>query len=213
MSADYRLSKFTKEQLEKFEEIEKRVLTESSVLESLNYILIEIYRFGNYIVERITEDGKNCIRLREKNNINSMSINSMLEGIEEYWDELSIKERIYVDRIRRLYELQLGLFKLTSMFPKVTSLKRRKMELTSYKEGAKPKDDEQTPKLKNFQRGELQKELELLVKEYGLQIRESAPMTKVRIITKKLINNGWDAKETSVAEALRKMGFVRSVRK
>lgn len=68
-------------------------------------------------------------------------------------------------------------------------------------------------KLRTFQRGELQLALELYIKEYNLETGEPVSSGKVRIITRKLVKEGWDAKETSVAEAFRKMGFVKGRRK
>lgn len=213
MSDERYQNKFNKTQLKNFEQIERRVLTEPSIIENLKYILTDIYQFGNYVVERITDGGKKCIRLKEKSDSNGLNVLSMLEGIEEYWDELTIDEKLYVDRIRRLYEYQLGLLKLTTSFPNVSVLNRRRAALPEYREKPGDRSNEQESKLKNFQRGELQKELEPLAKEYELQVRESVSMKKVRVITRRLINKGWDAKETSVAEALRKMGFVRGTRK
>lgn len=213
MSDERYQNKFNKRQLKNFDQIEKRVLTEPSIIESLKYILTDIYQFGNYVVERITDGGKKCIRLREKSDSKGLNVISMLEGIEDYWDELTIDEKLYVDRIRRLYEYQLGLLKLTTSFPNVSALSRRRAPLPENKEKPTDRGNEQENRLKNFQRGELQKELEPLAKEYELQVRESVSMKKVRAITRRLINDGWDAKETSVAEALRKMGFVRGKRK
>lgn len=213
MSDERYQNKFSKVQLKNFDQIEKRVLTEPSIIESLKYILTDIYQFGNYVVERITDGGKKCIRLRKKSDSNGLNVLSMLEDIEGYWDELTIEEKLYVDRIRRLYVYQLGLLRLTTSFPNVSALNRSRAALPEYKEKPADRGNEPENRLKNFQRGELQKELEPLAKEYELKVRESVPMKKVRAITKKLVNDGWDAKETSVAEALRKMGFVRGTRK
>ena len=64
-----------------------------------------------------------------------------------------------------------------------------------------------------FGRGELQAALEPLAKEYGLEIGKSVKSSIVRRITKRLIGEGKDAKVDSVAEALRKMGYVKGKRK
>lgn len=81
-----------------------------------------------------------------------------------------------------------------------------------------PKNKLDVPKqemkqLKQFGRGELQEALEPLAIEFKLNAGESAKSTKVRLITKRLIAQGWDANEPSVSEALRKMGFVKGRRK
>lgn len=93
------------------------------------------------------------------------------------------------------------------------------VEKESINRGETNKDTEKNnenknPKvLKSFGRGELQKEAEPLAIEYKLIAGESAKSTKVRLITKRLREAGWDANEPSVSEALRKMGYVKGRRK
>ena len=67
--------------------------------------------------------------------------------------------------------------------------------------------------MRKFNRGELKIELKKYAEIYKLEIKKSVSSKKVRLITRKLIEEGWDAKETSVAEALRKMGYVEGKRK
>lgn len=73
--------------------------------------------------------------------------------------------------------------------------------------------DKSKKPLKSFGRGELQDALDPIAKEFNLITGESAKSTKVRLITKKLIEQGWDANEPSVSEALRKLGYVKGRRK
>ena len=73
--------------------------------------------------------------------------------------------------------------------------------------------DKNKKPLKTFGRGELQEALEPIAKEFNLIVGESAKSTKVRLITKKLIEQGWDANEPSVSEALRKLGYVKGRRR
>jgi len=73
--------------------------------------------------------------------------------------------------------------------------------------------DKTENQLKSFGRGELQEALEPIAKEFELIIGESAPSKIVRLITKKLRGQGWDANEPSVSEALRKMSYVKGRRK
>lgn len=62
-------------------------------------------------------------------------------------------------------------------------------------------------KFKNFRRGELKKELKKYIKEYGLKEGVTVESKKVNLITRKLKEDGWNAKEQSVAVTLRIMGF------
>lgn len=67
--------------------------------------------------------------------------------------------------------------------------------------------------LKKFKRNELQQNLKNYINEFKLKEGVTVPQAVVRRITKNLTKAGYDAKETSVAEALRKMGYVEGLRK
>ncbi|MDO8549791.1 MAG: hypothetical protein Q7S39_06540 [Ignavibacteria bacterium] len=67
--------------------------------------------------------------------------------------------------------------------------------------------------LKPFRRGELQEILNKYITDMDLQMGVSVPNKKVQQITRKIIQDGWDGKENSIAETLRKMGYVEGKRK
>ena len=62
-------------------------------------------------------------------------------------------------------------------------------------------------KLKKFKRGELQRELKKYVNEFHLAVGMPVESKTVNLITRKLIKDGWDATNQSVAVTLRKMGY------
>ncbi len=235
MEINYSLKKFTEKDLANIEEIKLKILKEPSVFESLRFILTETYRFGDYVMKRITVKNKKGIMVLFECELTDSNIHGMFNSLEGFRDELTPKETNYLESLIWLYNFQIAILKLYNTFPNVSSfeksgqasetqqkqeLEKNKLDLYQTYEGKRitkeelidrMKEDE--PKqLRSFQKYELQRELEPLAKEFDLEIRESVSMRKVRMITKRLIENKWDAKVTSVAEALRKMGFVRSKR-
>jgi len=104
MDDDYRLWKFTNEDLNNFEKIEKQVLTMPYIMDSVEYLLSVIYRFENYVVDKITEGSKKGLRLRVvgKNRENDSNIIRILDEVEQYEEHLSIEERIYISKIKNL---------------------------------------------------------------------------------------------------------------
>ena len=61
--------------------------------------------------------------------------------------------------------------------------------------------------LRKFKRGDLQKALKKYIKQFHLKEGVTVESKKVALITRKLINAGWDAKIQNVAVTLRKMGY------
>ena len=61
--------------------------------------------------------------------------------------------------------------------------------------------------LRSFKRGELRKELKKYIKEFNLKEGVTVESTKVGLITRKMLKDGWDADNQSVAVTLRKMGY------
>lgn len=235
MELNYSLKKFTEKDLDNIEEIKLKILKEPSVFESIRYILTETYRFGDYVMKRITIKNKKGILVLFECELTDSNIHGMFNRLEGFRDELSLKETNYLESLIWLYNYQIAILKLYNTFPNVSSLKKpsqlpathqkqelEKIELDSYqKYKRKPITreelierikEEEPLRLRTFKRYELQRELEPLAQEYDLVTGESVPMQTVRNITKRLIKEGWDAKESSVAEAFRKMSFVRGRR-
>ena len=61
--------------------------------------------------------------------------------------------------------------------------------------------------LRPFKRGELRRELKKYIKEFNLKEGATVESTKAGLITRKLLKDGWDADQQSVAVTLRKMGY------
>lgn len=117
MDDDYGLRKFTNEDLNNFEKIAKQALTMPFVKESAMYLLTEIYRFGNYVIDRTSEESKKGIILREKSEIANLDIYEMLKRIEESEEDLTLEERIFFRKIKNLTRLQLAILKLDFNYP------------------------------------------------------------------------------------------------
>jgi hypothetical protein len=67
--------------------------------------------------------------------------------------------------------------------------------------------------LRPFLKNELQENLKPFISKMGLIKGVTVTSKKAQLITRQLIADGWDAKESSVAETLRKMEFVEGRRK
>ena len=68
-------------------------------------------------------------------------------------------------------------------------------------------------KLKTFKRGELKKELNKYIDEFKLKDGVTVRTKTSALITRKLIAEGWNANERSVAVTLRKMGYGEELQK
>lgn len=66
---------------------------------------------------------------------------------------------------------------------------------------------------KQFRKNELQENLKPFITKFKLIKGVSVTSKIAQLITRQLIKDGWDAKETSVSETLRKMGYVEGKRK
>ncbi len=126
--------------------------------------------------------------------------------------ELNYQPRLYkyqrnlADKWKSLYEVYLKVKKELKKYKTISSFRLiNEKDLIEF--------EKNISKLRSFEWGELQLALEPYIQEHKLEAREPVPSKKIRIITKKLVDEGWDAKETSVAEAFRKMGFVKGRRK
>lgn len=102
MDDEYRLRKFTKEDLANFNYIEERVRNFPYVRDSLEYLLDVLYRFENYVVEKIIFRNKRQLKLRRNNLSDNADLIKIVDRIEEYRDELSIDERLFISKIRNL---------------------------------------------------------------------------------------------------------------
>lgn len=102
MEEEYRLRKFTKEDLANFNYIEERAWSFPLVRDSLDYLLDVLYRFENYVVEKIIFRNKRQLKLRKNNFSDSTDLIKIVDRIEEYSDELSIDERLFISKIRNL---------------------------------------------------------------------------------------------------------------
>ena len=61
--------------------------------------------------------------------------------------------------------------------------------------------------LRPFKRGELRKELKKYIKEFNLKEGVTVESTKAGLITRRLLKDGWDADQQSIAVTLRKLGY------
>ncbi len=102
MNEEYRLRKFTKEDLANFNYIEERAWAFPFVKDSLDYLLDVLYRFENYVVEKIIFRNNRQLKLRKNNFSDNTDLIKIVDRIEEYSDELSIDERLFISKIRNL---------------------------------------------------------------------------------------------------------------
>ncbi len=117
MDDDYRLRKFTSEDLNSFEEIAKKAFSTLFVKDSAKYLLIEIFRFGNYVIDRTSEKTKKGITLKEKSKIADLDIYMLFKGIEEIEENLTLEERLFYRRIKNLFGLHLATLQLDFKYP------------------------------------------------------------------------------------------------
>lgn len=116
MDEDYRLRKFTKEDLANFNYIEERTSSFPFVKDSLDYLLDVLYRFENYVVEKIMFRNKRQLKLRKNNFSDKTALIKIVDRIEEYSDELSIDERLFISKIRNLITHQMRRLHVNSLY-------------------------------------------------------------------------------------------------
>ena len=105
MDDGYLFRKFTDKDLDNFDLVEKQVSKIPHIKESLEYILTEMYAFSNYIAEKkLTSNKKLKSKIVKRNN--NLAISNMLEETEMYEENLTIKERLYIAKLKNLYILQ-----------------------------------------------------------------------------------------------------------
>ncbi len=107
MDEDYRLRKFTKEDLTNFNYIQEKASAFPFVKDSLEYLLDVLYRFENYVVEKIIFRNKRQLKLRKNNFSENTDLIKIVDRIEEYSDELSIDERLFISKTRNLITHQM----------------------------------------------------------------------------------------------------------
>lgn len=118
MDEEYRLRKFTKEDLTKIDQIEEKTYAYIFVKDSLEYLLNVLYRFDNYVVEKSIYGGKEEWRLRKNKSNDKGDLISIVDRIEEYGDELSAEERVFIYKVRNLITHQMRRLQVDEMFLK-----------------------------------------------------------------------------------------------
>ncbi len=166
-------------------------------------------------------------------NINSFYVdkgNEIIE-VEEYIDGGDEEEKVgklfnlcqrhakqienAIDRMRKIYDKPLAKLRAKSIFslivgPRIYQKIAQKGTIESSKETVEVETGNREIEhnaLRSFKRGELKKELKNYITELKLEKYDTVPSKKINWITRQLIKRGFDAKETSVAAALRKMDY------
>ncbi len=119
MKDDHHTGEFNHDYIGKFEGIQKRALEIPYVKDSVEYLLTIAYEFENYIVEKIADRDKTGLVLRkiETDAAGGSNVFLILERIKEFEEHLTIKERLFIIKIKNLIELQLKKLKLHTVFP------------------------------------------------------------------------------------------------
>lgn len=119
MNDDYQTGKFSSDYIDKFESIQKRALELPYVKDSIEYLLTIVYGFENYIVEEISVRDKTGLVLKKiENNLDSgPNVFLILERIKEFEEHLTIKERLFILKMKNLIELQIRKMRLHTVFP------------------------------------------------------------------------------------------------
>lgn len=118
MEEEYHLRKFTKEDLNNFNNIEEKALAFPFVKDSLDYLLNVLYRFENYVVEKICYGNKEEWRLKHTRTTDKTDLISIVDRIEEYGEELSIEERIFISQVKNLITHQMRRLHIDELYPK-----------------------------------------------------------------------------------------------
>ena len=105
MDDGYLFRKFTDKDLDNFDLVEKQVSKIPHIKESLELFFTEMYAFSNYIAEKKLNSNKKLKSKIVKRN-NNLAISSMLEETKTYEENLTIKERLYIAKLKNLYILQ-----------------------------------------------------------------------------------------------------------
>lgn len=117
MDEEYRLRKITKEDLANFNYIEEKALAFPFVKDSVDYLLNVLYRFENYVVEKIIYGNKEEWRLRQKRTNDKTDLISIVDRIDEYGDELSLEERFFISQVKNLITHQMRRLHADDMYP------------------------------------------------------------------------------------------------
>ncbi|MBK7380312.1 MAG: hypothetical protein IPJ03_15215 [Ignavibacteriales bacterium] len=118
MDEEYRVRKFSKEDLDNFNNIEEKALAFPFVKDSLDYLLNELYRFENYVVEKICYGNKEEWRLKQTRTSEKIDLISIVDRIEEYGDELSLEERLFISKVKNLITHQMRRLHIDELYPK-----------------------------------------------------------------------------------------------
>jgi len=118
MDEEYHLQKFTKEDLDSFDKIQNNVFLISDLTESIEYLFEIVYGFKNYIVDRVFEEIKLNLTPNKITGTIQIDIVKILDKLEENAEYLTIKERIFLSKIRNLVGLQIAKLQLHSSYPK-----------------------------------------------------------------------------------------------
>lgn len=194
-----------KKLLEEIEKIDKDYIS--------NYTLERITkRFEREIKDAINEIYYNSYKKVSKRVENKESRVIILETLFDGLNEKKANQviRSYTNELRQKdEELRKLMIWLNKEKTKLNYLNSFKIDESDFAK----QDSKSKLLLIKFGRNELQKNLKVYINEYKLKEGVTVPQTVVRKITKSLTKSGYDAKETSVAEALRKMGYVEGLRK
>ena len=103
MEEDSLLKKFTKEDLEKFQQLEEKIVSLSSPLARVSYINSIFYGFKNYIVDRLVEEFKTAMSKGKKP---GLDINKVVLKMEESEEYLTLEEMRFLVKLKNLAEYQ-----------------------------------------------------------------------------------------------------------
>ncbi len=118
MDEDYRLRNITKEDLANFNNIEQKALALPFVKDSVDYLLSVLYRFENYVVEKMSHGNNEEWRLRQTKTNEKTDLISIVDRIDEYGDELSLEERVFISKVKNLITHQMRRLHADDMYPK-----------------------------------------------------------------------------------------------
>ncbi|QQS34775.1 MAG: hypothetical protein IPM56_10925 [Ignavibacteriales bacterium] len=133
MDDEYQARKFTKEDLDQFNNIEEKALTFPLAKESLEYLLNVLYKFENYVVEKICYGNQEEWRLKQTRRNERTDILGIVDRIEEYGDELSMEERLFILRVKNLITHQMRRLHVDELYPKSRLRNRNVLLLAEHK--------------------------------------------------------------------------------
>ena len=120
MSDEYRLPKFTKEQLIDFKEIEKQAMAIPYVKDSIDFLLSVLYELEKYVIEKISDGNRQGLRLliNENKSFEKSNPITIVDRIEQYQDELSFEEKLIAENVKTLITHQMRRLHVDEMYPK-----------------------------------------------------------------------------------------------